>query len=61
VVAGVLEYRIDWGPGCRIYLGRDREHLVILLAGATKRRQRQDIAAAQARWAGYKRRLKKEK
>jgi putative addiction module killer protein len=36
---GVLEYRIDWGPGYRVYFGRDGETLVILLAGGTKRRQ----------------------
>ena len=26
---GVLEYRIDWGPGYRVYFGRDGEVLVI--------------------------------
>jgi putative addiction module killer protein len=57
---GVLEYRIDWGPGYRVYLGRDGETLVILLAGGTKRRQQPDIAAAQERWADYKRRRKEE-
>ena len=31
--AGVLELRIDFGPGYRIYFGRDGETLVILLAG----------------------------
>jgi putative addiction module killer protein len=33
---GVLEYRIDWGPGYRVYFGRDGETLVILLTGGTK-------------------------
>ena len=56
VGGGVLEYRIDWGPGYRIYFGRDGQRLVILLAGGTKRRQQNDIAAAQARWADYRRR-----
>ena len=60
VGGGVLEYRIDWGPGYRVYLGRDGETLVILLAGGTKRRQQRDIAAAQERWADYKRRRKEE-
>ncbi len=27
---GVLEYRIDWGPGYRVYFGRDGDVLVIL-------------------------------
>ena len=26
---GVLEYRIDWGPGYRVYFGRDGDTLVI--------------------------------
>ena len=53
---GVLEYRIDWGPGYRVYFGRDGDVLVILLTGGTKRRQQRDIEAAKALWADYKRR-----
>ncbi len=30
---GVLEYRLDFGPGYRVYFGRDGDVLVILLAG----------------------------
>ena len=55
---GVQEYRLDFGPGYRIYFGRDGEMLVILLAGGTKKRQQVDIQTAQARWADYKRRKK---
>ena len=51
---GVLEYRIDFGPGYRVYFGRDGDTYVILLAGGTKRRQQRDIDAAKARWADYK-------
>lgn len=53
---GVLEYRLDFGPGYRVYFGRDGDVLVILLAGGTKKLQQRDIEAAQARWAAYKRR-----
>ena len=42
----MLEYRIDFGPGYRVYFGRDGVKLVILLAGGTKRRQGEDIEAA---------------
>jgi putative addiction module killer protein len=56
VGAGVFEYKIDFGPGYRIYFGRDGERLIILVGGGTKRRQQADIAAAQERWADYKRR-----
>lgn len=55
---GVSEWRIDWGPGIRIYLAFDGARLVILLGGGTKTRQQMDIAQALARWADYKRRKK---
>lgn len=58
VGGGVLEYRIDSGPGYRIYLGRDGDRLIILVAGGTKRRQDRDIEAARSRWANYKARKK---
>ena len=41
---GVLEYKIDFGPGYRIYFGKDGERLVILIGGGTKKRQDHDIA-----------------
>src|ERR1700730_3288203 len=52
---GVLEYRIDWGPGYRVYFGRDGEVLVILLTGGTKKRQQRDIETASKFWQAYKR------
>lgn len=55
---GVFECRIDFGPGYRVYFGRDGELLVILLGGGTKARQSNDIAEACLRWADYKRRKK---
>src|SRR5271156_2318515 len=48
VGAGVYEYRIDFGPGYRIYFGKDGERLVILLCGGTKKRQQNDISDAVA-------------
>jgi putative addiction module killer protein len=57
---GVYEYRIDFGPGYRIYFGKDGARLVILIGGGTKKRQQKDIAAAQECWADYKRRKKQE-
>ena len=56
---GVLEYRINWGPGYRVYFGRDGAVLVILLTGGTKQRQQRDIATAQTLWTDYKRRRPK--
>jgi putative addiction module killer protein len=55
VGSGVLEYRIDFGPGYRVYFGRDGETLVILLTGGSKKRQQRDIEAAAAFWQDYKR------
>jgi putative addiction module killer protein len=54
--SGVHELRLDFGPGYRIYFGKDGERLVILLGGGTKRRQQADIAAAHALWQEYKQR-----
>lgn len=56
VGSGVSERRIDWGPGYRVYFGRDGERLIILLAGGTKKRQQKDINEALARWSDYKQR-----
>lgn len=58
--SGVSELRLDFGPGYRVYFGKDGEQLVVLLGGGTKKRQQTDIDAALALWAEYKRR-KREK
>src|SRR6202049_1743554 len=56
VGSGVFELRIDFGPGYRVYFGKDGERLVILLGGGTKKRQQHDIDAAIDNWQDYKRR-----
>jgi putative addiction module killer protein len=55
---GVHEWRIDWGPGLRLYVAFDGPRLVLLLGGGTKRRQQADIRTAQERWADYQKRRK---
>jgi len=57
---GVFECRIDFGPGYRIYFGKDGEDLVILLGGGTKKRQQKDITTAKVFWNKYKRRKRQE-
>ena len=61
VGGGVLELEIDYGPGYRIYFGKDGERLVILFGGGTKRRQSADIEAARRLWQEYKGRKKVER
>jgi putative addiction module killer protein len=51
---GVFEYRIDFGPGYRVYFGQDGQTLVILSTGGTKKRQQRDIDAAHDYWRDYK-------
>lgn len=58
VGGGVFEVRLDFGPGYRIYFGKDGDMLVILLGGGTKKRQQDDIEAAHERWRDYKKRTK---
>ena len=53
---GVLERRIDFGPGYRIYFGKDGETLIVLLGGSGKSRQQEAIEAAQECWLEYRRR-----
>lgn len=54
VGGGVQELKIDFGPGYRVYYGKDGDQLIILLAGGSKRRQSADIEAAKKRWAEYR-------
>ena len=55
---GLFELRLHFGPGYRIYCGKDGETLVILLGGGTKKRQQSDIEGAQILWHEYKKRKK---
>jgi putative addiction module killer protein len=43
---GVLELRIDYGPGYRVYLVRRGLAVIVLLAGGDKSSQRRDIERA---------------
>lgn len=58
VGAGVFECVIDFGPGYRVYFGKDGLSVVILLGGGTKKRQDRDIKTAQALWQDYRTRKK---
>jgi putative addiction module killer protein len=56
VGAGVLEMRLNFGPGFRIYLAREGEQFILLLGGGTKKWQQSDIQTARERWQDCKRR-----
>ncbi|MCY4471118.1 MAG: type II toxin-antitoxin system RelE/ParE family toxin [Thiotrichales bacterium] len=58
--SGVFECRIDFGPGYRVYFGKDGDTLIVLLGGGTKRRQQRDIETARTLWREYKRRNRRE-
>lgn len=55
---GIGEYKIDWGPGYRVYLAKDGEALIVLFGGSTKKGQQKAIDQAVALHDEYKARKK---
>lgn len=45
---GILEMRIDYGPGYRVYYAHHGAQIVIMLCGGDKRTQQRDIKRAQS-------------
>jgi putative addiction module killer protein len=50
---GLIELKVNVGPGYRIYIADDSRNSLILLAGR-KNTQKQDIKTAKNHWADYK-------
>jgi putative addiction module killer protein len=48
LAGGVLELKIDFGPGYRIYCAQRHGQFILLLLGGDKSSQSDDIATAQA-------------
>jgi putative addiction module killer protein len=48
VGSGLLEMRVDYGPGYRVYYVRRGAVIVVLLCGGDKRTQQRDIKRAEA-------------
>ena len=46
VGGGVMEMRVDYGPGYRVYFAWQGDGIVVLLCGGDKRTQRRDIKRA---------------
>ena len=55
---GVQELKIDFGPGCRVYLSKQGPILVLLLCGGDKSDQSRDIERAIAYLKDWKQRGK---
>lgn len=53
---GVLELKITYGPGYRVYFAREDNVIVLLLCGGDKSSQTSDIKHAIEFWADYKKR-----
>jgi len=53
---GIGEFKIDWGPGYRIYLAKDGLKIIVLLGGGSKKGQQKDIDQAVELWEDYTRR-----
>jgi len=46
VGSGIIELRIDYGPGYRVYFSRKGKTILLLLCGGDKRTQQTDIEHA---------------
>lgn len=51
---GVLELRMDFGPGYRVYFAEDGPAIVLLLIGGDKSTQDKDIKTAKSYWREYR-------
>lgn len=54
VGGGVLELRMTFGPGYRVYLAREEQSVVLLLCGGDKGSQDRDIERARQHWNEYR-------
>jgi putative addiction module killer protein len=51
---GVLELKINFGPGYRVYFGQVETTIVLLLCGGDKSTQDEDIRKAKKYWIKYR-------
>jgi putative addiction module killer protein len=50
---GVLEARLAFGPGYRVYFGQHGQRIILLLLGGSKASQQEDIRRAKRYWSEY--------
>ena len=53
---GMCELRLKFGPGSRVYYGKDGATIVLLLCGGDKATQKRDVAKAAGYWKEYRER-----
>lgn len=53
---GLSELRIHYGPGYRVYYGKEGRQVYLLLCGGDKSSQSKDIKKAKVYWKDHKRR-----
>ena len=51
---GIIELRINYGPGYRVYIGLQGKELIILLCAGDKSRQKKDVKKAMLYWDEFK-------
>ncbi len=57
---GLSELRLHYGPGYRVYYGKEGQQVFLLLCGGDKSTQSKDIKKAKECWKNYKRRNKND-
>jgi len=60
VEPGVLEMKLDFGPGYRVYYAKVGDKIILLLCGGDKTTQNADIKKAAEYLSDYKRRMKED-
>lgn len=57
IAHGIIELRIDYGPGYRVYIGLHSNEAIVLLCAGDKSSQAKDVKKAMEYWDDYKRNL----
>ena len=52
----ISELRVKFGPGYRVYFGKEDDRIILLLCGGDKSSQKNDILKAKRYWKDYKER-----
>lgn len=50
----LYELRFQYGPGYRVYFGKEKSIIILILAGGTKASQKKDIKRAQKYWSAFR-------